>query len=419
MCLSKIISLLKGKPLPVVTPPPVVIPLPVWKPTTEYQFASNDIFQIVNAKGVSDHIYMWDNTYWVLSLEDWQKVISDVTNNKPTYLAEKFDCPVPEDVAFTFGLFMTDGTCNLRQGRMGGANWNICNTKPELLERCLPPLAREYPDLSFEIHQYPSEHKGKLTNLGLRNYPLYHLEVGVKDRHNDGVRGRFIQEFRHYFYTEAGQKRVPGCILTGDLSTKKAFMEGVIEGDAYKIQHTIGCKGKTEMIGLTLLTRDLNWKPRVWRENRKDAFYYLHYNFRQQYDPFIVNYLEGKECAISLNEVACKFGITIDAMHSIADRLESKGYITSEKPWARRRNLRYLTHMESRCEDFAFLCMSRITEKYQINGCGVAVGQSPLGYHSFNVFVAWELDKLTAHILEPQTGSIDPSGYSMDTVIFG
>lgn len=157
MCLAKIISLLKGKPLP--TPP---IPEPIWKPATEYQFASNYIYLVTNALGVSDHLYMWDGTYWVLSMADWQRVIQDALASLPKYLAEKFDC-----------------------------------------------------------------------------------------------------------------------------------------------------------------------------------------------------------------------------------------------------------------EDFAFLCMSRITEKYQINGCGVAVGKSPLGYHAFNIFVAWEGDKLVAHILEPQTGSIDPPGYSMDTVIFG
>ncbi len=70
------------------------------------------------------------------------------------------------------------------------------------------------------------------------------------------------------------------------------------------------------------------------------------------------------------------------------------------------------------CEDFAFLTMTNIAMKYQLNTCGVAVGNSPQGYHGFNVFAAWELDHLVLHILEPQTGQIDPAGYELDTVIF-
>lgn len=70
------------------------------------------------------------------------------------------------------------------------------------------------------------------------------------------------------------------------------------------------------------------------------------------------------------------------------------------------------------CEDYAFLCMTRITERYQVNTCGVAVGMSPMGYHGFNVFIEKDTD-FRLHILEPQTGEIDPPGYELDTVIFG
>ena len=71
------------------------------------------------------------------------------------------------------------------------------------------------------------------------------------------------------------------------------------------------------------------------------------------------------------------------------------------------------------CEDFAFLCMSRVLEKYQLNSMGIAVGNTVLGYHGFNVFLAQHPEGPKAHILEPQTGTIDPQGYDLDTVIFG
>ncbi len=70
------------------------------------------------------------------------------------------------------------------------------------------------------------------------------------------------------------------------------------------------------------------------------------------------------------------------------------------------------------CEDFAFLMMTRVAERYKVNTMGVAVGQVPFGYHGFNLFVAMEAGQPKLHILEPQTGQLDPPGYSMETVIF-
>ncbi len=70
------------------------------------------------------------------------------------------------------------------------------------------------------------------------------------------------------------------------------------------------------------------------------------------------------------------------------------------------------------CEDFAFACMVRITEKYGLNTCAVVEGTSPGGEHGFNVFISVDNEVATRHILEPQTGEIDPQGYVMKTVIF-
>ncbi len=71
------------------------------------------------------------------------------------------------------------------------------------------------------------------------------------------------------------------------------------------------------------------------------------------------------------------------------------------------------------CEDFAFITMMRVTERYQINTIGVAVGQVPFGYHGYNLFVSWDNGQAKLHTLEPQNGQIDPQGYSTgDTVIF-
>ncbi len=74
------------------------------------------------------------------------------------------------------------------------------------------------------------------------------------------------------------------------------------------------------------------------------------------------------------------------------------------------------------CEDFAFSTMVRITEKYALNTCAVAIGQSPMGYHGFNLFLAGNEEERKFFILEPQNGSIWPvensQGYIPEIVIF-
>jgi len=71
------------------------------------------------------------------------------------------------------------------------------------------------------------------------------------------------------------------------------------------------------------------------------------------------------------------------------------------------------------CENFALLASARTSELFKLNTCGIAIGQSPLGYHGFNIFVS----EFGLHYLEPQTGdiySVDKnSSYKAEIVIFG
>ncbi len=70
------------------------------------------------------------------------------------------------------------------------------------------------------------------------------------------------------------------------------------------------------------------------------------------------------------------------------------------------------------CEDYAILLVARILERYKINGCGIAVGESPLGEHGYNVFVS----EGELWIIDPQIGDIMPfintEGYKPRIVIF-
>ena len=71
------------------------------------------------------------------------------------------------------------------------------------------------------------------------------------------------------------------------------------------------------------------------------------------------------------------------------------------------------------CEDFALLTTAKVSERYHLNTCGIAIGDSPMGYHGFNIFVT----EVGLYYLEPQTGMMYPvtedSGYKAEIVILG
>ncbi|MBU2060016.1 MAG: hypothetical protein KKB38_20060 [Gammaproteobacteria bacterium] len=70
------------------------------------------------------------------------------------------------------------------------------------------------------------------------------------------------------------------------------------------------------------------------------------------------------------------------------------------------------------CENFAMLTAARVSERYQINTCGVAVGASPFGEHGYNLLVCPD----TLIYFEPQTGEFVPveyGSYKAHFVLFG
>ena len=71
------------------------------------------------------------------------------------------------------------------------------------------------------------------------------------------------------------------------------------------------------------------------------------------------------------------------------------------------------------CENFALLTCSKVSERYQLNTCGIAIGDSPWGYHGFNIFIT----EVGLYYLESQDGMMYPitedSGYKAQIVIMG
>jgi len=80
------------------------------------------------------------------------------------------------------------------------------------------------------------------------------------------------------------------------------------------------------------------------------------------------------------------------------------------------------------CDSFALLVAARVQEKYKVNGCGIAIGDSPWGYHAWNIFAAmapvndW-FNTFELFYLEPQNGLVyelgEDSGYKAHYVVWG
>ena len=71
------------------------------------------------------------------------------------------------------------------------------------------------------------------------------------------------------------------------------------------------------------------------------------------------------------------------------------------------------------CENYSMLASARTSELFKLNTLGIAIGQSPLGYHGFNIFVS----DAGLYYLEPQSADIynvaENSGYKAELAIFG
>lgn len=75
------------------------------------------------------------------------------------------------------------------------------------------------------------------------------------------------------------------------------------------------------------------------------------------------------------------------------------------------------------CENVSNVCRCRVSSEYKLNTMGEAVGQSPWGYHAFNLFVSRVDDEPKLFILEPQNGDIytveEDSGYFVERLVIG
>lgn len=98
---------------------------------------------------------------------------------------------------------------------------------------------------------------------------------------------------------------------------------------------------------------------------------------------------------------------------------DSKYYATSMEEW-RKIFTNVLMEMpvyipnKFDCENFGFYVSSLVSARFKLNSCGVASGTNTEGNpHGFNIFFG----EGKFHILEPQTGDIDPK-YTVNEINF-
>jgi hypothetical protein len=315
-------------------------------------------------KNVFPGVSLWDEKYKFESIDFWNSVIAYYWGFRKKYLTDVYDCKVPDDLAFAYGLFFADGTCGMgKNGAKAGATWNIINSNKEWLERAKSALDWEYKDyLTFEIKQYPYYKKGKITNLGERKSDLYSLEAKVKrieGKNNQGKRGDFIQEFRYLFYDPiTKQKTVPKPIFDDYSSPRIEFLNGVIAGNGDHKNGYLSKKGKISV---------------------------SKYNKRGVAELTAIMHYIGWEFSVRQSEKEFSIGYNRETQNIVS----------------------------TKCDNYAFYFASSMANIFGLNTAGVASGEvygtltdKLLDRHAFNLIVATDNGVAKPYLFEPMKNII-------------
>jgi hypothetical protein len=370
------------------------------------------IIKAEELEGLITKTFGSDYQYYVLISDEWFRAITkeqmeqllkeDDTDTLP-YIPTYADCPIPPETAYALGLFFAEGSCGFRDGTASGAWWRIVAEK-EYLEKAKAGL-EAYPrfPVSFEIKPFNSYKEGAKTNFGERKRDLYCLEVHAQEC---GARRDFIRAFYRMFYLDGllDYKKVPGCIYDSSLEAKRAFLEGVIDGDGGRNENRITIVGDLALTGIIKLMKDLHWTFGISVEPRakRPDVYYVSYGRSREWYTDILQAIDGQGW-VSLKWISDRTGIPLPRIMKATKRLEEEGYIISRKPWSQRREVK-LAHPYNLCDDFSDVLLGQLTRKTWNQG--YAIGQiwwycSEFG-HAQNLFS----DGKQIFIVEPQNDEI-------------
>ena len=110
------------------------------------EFTRDELKRIVKEK-TGTIAYSADRKHYFTDWDTWRQLIQYDWTDKKKYLKDQYDCKVPVELAWAWGLFFADGSCCLnKDGDYAGACWRIVNTDKALLERAKTALDWEYKD---------------------------------------------------------------------------------------------------------------------------------------------------------------------------------------------------------------------------------------------------------------------------------
>lgn len=260
--------------------------LPWWR------IAVDMVLRLLHLGGV---FQLADATYQEADEALIKQILDEDKTNLEKYIAEDFDCEVPKETAYALGLFFADGSCGLREDKYAGAWWRIVGWKKTCLERAQTALGKQYPNMLFPLRLYDSYKAGYIVSSSPfkdkeRKKTLYCLEVAPKERHNDSSRGEFIEGFRVTNYDQYSNKKVPAGILESPSISKKAFLEGVFDGDGTPVKRSrnggrITCHGIRQTAGLMDLMLDCGWRFNSGRDNGNENYYIIFNRKHEQLSP--------------------------------------------------------------------------------------------------------------------------------------
>jgi hypothetical protein len=298
----------------------------------------SEIDKSLNLLGITS--VAMDAEYFTTSWENWEKILDTVWGIVKNFkwTAEKFDCKVPNELAWTYGLFFADGSCGLnKKGGNGGAFWRIVNANKEYLERAKLALDWEYRDtITFRINEYNSYQKGKKTNLGTRKKNLYCLDAYLKDKtrryNSSGTRGEFVKRWKEMFYCPFTGLKIPPKPLF-DIYTEpiKYFIEGLMAGDgiqSWKSQTpyiSMNIKNKYSVYAIDWFLFALNWSYRVQKFPKEFRIYISKKSLRNP--PKAKNILCDNRSAFVTVLCGLLFGVnTCAGVYCHRQNIDSVGY---------------------------------------------------------------------------------------------
>jgi DNA polymerase elongation subunit (family B) len=170
----------------------------------------------------------------------------------PTTLEEK--------KAFVYGFFYGDGSCGRYECPSGIKwSWTLNNQDPTVIYYLLGYLEDVYLDDFKRLETLVSSGVYKIVPCG-------------------GNIKKYVLEYRSQFYDKDRLKKVPICIINGDVNIRKAFMSGYYTADGYKQYN----KGKIGSQGLYYMCKSLGYKCSVQIRKDKMNIYRVNSTYSQQ-----------------------------------------------------------------------------------------------------------------------------------------